>query len=174
MKVLAILFLTLACVAQSASLEPDIADIFYRLDGDRLVALERQAPTIRSGAHGLVVMSAKTVAEFPGPKSSVRFTKEPHFELVVRSIVPTSAFDPNTIYGLRRLEQKKKTRELVLMAGRVHPFGASTTTPDSGLLPVEFSQYGSSSLKMTTGELAPGEYAVGPLDGPAVFCFGVD
>jgi hypothetical protein len=66
-------------------------------------------------------------------------------------------------------------RAVLLMSGHAQPFGGSaTTTPAEGVLPVEISRYGGSSLKMTTGELAPGEYAVGHPYGPAVFCFGVD
>ena len=175
MKLCVALMLALTCVAQSAAPEPEIADIFYRLDGNKLISLERQAASIHGSAHGFIVMSMKTASEFPGAKSPVRFKREQHFELIVRSIVPVSAVDPNTIYCLRRLNPKKKTRELIIMSGHAQPFGASaTTTPAEGVLPVEFSRYGSSSLKMTTGELAPGEYAVGPLYGPAVFCFGVD
>ena len=120
-------------------------------------------------------MSMKTVSEFPGAKSPIRFKSGEHLDLIVRSVIPVSAFDPNTIYCLRKLNPKKKTRELVMMSGHAQPFGASaTTTPAEGVLPVEISRYGSSSLKMTTGELARGEYAVGHPDGPAVFCFGVD
>jgi hypothetical protein len=156
-------------------LEPEMADIFYRLDGDRLISLERQAAAIHTGAHGYIVYTMKSASEFPGAKSPVRFKSGGHLDLIVRSAIPVSAVDPNTIYCLRKLNAKKKTRELIITSGHAQPFGVSTTTtPAEGVLPVEFSRYGSSSLKMTTGELAPGEYAVGHPYGPAVFCFGVD
>jgi hypothetical protein len=174
-KLFTVMVLALTCVAQSALPEPEIADIFYRLDGDKLIPLERQAAAFHSNVHGFVVMSMKTVSEFPGAKSPIRFKNGEHLDLIVRSVIPVSAFDPNTIYCLRKLNPKKKTRELVMMSGHAQPFGASaTTTPAEGVLPVEISRYGSSSLKMTTGELARGEYAVGHPYGPAVFCFGVD
>ena len=174
MKSLLLMVLALSGLAQTAVPEPDIADIFYRLEGDKLVALERQAASLQGKAHGFIIMTMKTTSEFPGAKSSIRF-KSGHLDLIVRSAIPISAVDPNTIYCLRRLNPKKKTRELVMASGHVSPLGASTTaTPGEGVLPVDFSRYGSSSLKMTTNELAPGEYAVGRPYGPAVFCFGVD
>lgn len=155
--------------------EPDMADIFYRLDNGSLVPLERQAAAIKGGAHGFIVMSMKTASEFPGAKSPVRFNSGEKLDFIVRSVMPVSAIDPNTIFCLRKLKPKKKTRELVMMSGHASPLGASTTTtPAEGMLPVDFSKYGTSSLKMTTTGLAPGEYAAGHPYGPAVFCFGVD
>jgi hypothetical protein len=84
--------------------------------------------------------------------------------------------DPNATYILRRLEQKKSTRLLILMSGHFSPVGGSVATSMvQGGLPVEFAKYGDASLKMTTGALAPGEYAVSKAyPGQAVFCFGVD
>jgi hypothetical protein len=175
MKLFTVVALAVACFAQSVVPEPEMADVFYRLDGDKLVPLERQAAAIRANVHGYIVMSMKTASEFPGAKSPVRFKSSEHLDFVVRSAIPASVIDPNTIYSLRKLTHKKKTRELVIMSGHATPFGASaTTTPAEGVLPVEFSRYGTSSLKMTAGPLAPGEYAVGHPYGPAVFCFGVD
>jgi len=154
--------------------EPDMADIFYRVDGDKLVPLERQAAAIQSGAHGFIVMSMKSAAEFPGGKSPVRFKSGEPLTFVVRSIFPVGAIDPNTIYYLRKLNEKKKTRELVMMSGSATPFGASTkVTPSSGVLPVDFSKYGEHSLKAVSAALPPGEYAFGK-QGGAAFCFGVD
>jgi hypothetical protein len=167
--------LALACLAQTAAPGPEMADIFYRLDGSSLVPLERQAPSTRSNSHGFFVMNMATVSEFPGARSPVRFKSGERLDFVVRTVVPVCAVDPNTVYGLRKQDTKKKTRELPIMPGRFSPLGTSTTsTPAEGILPVESSRYGSSSLKMTTGELAPGEYAVGHPHGSAMFCFGVD
>jgi hypothetical protein len=172
---LAMTVLAVTCVAQTAAPEPEMADIFYRLDGGSLVPLERQAPATRSNAHGFFVMNISTVSEFAGARSPVRFKSGERLDFVVRTVVPVFAVDPNTIYCLRKLDPKKKTRELAIMSGHFSPLGTSTTsTPAEGILPVEFSRYGSSSLKMTTGELTPGEYAVGHPHGPAAFCFGVD
>lgn len=175
MKAFPVMVLALTCVAQSVLPEPEMADIFYRLDGGKLVPLERQAAAFHSNAHGFIIMSMKTVSEFPGAKSPIRFKSGEHLDLLVRSVIPVFAIDPNTTYCLQKLNPKKKTRELIMASGHAQPFGGSaTSTPAEGLLPVEFSRYGSSSLKMTTAELTPGEYAVGHPSGPAVFCFGVD
>jgi hypothetical protein len=86
-----------------------------------------------------------------------------------------STADPNAVYYLRMLTSKKKTRELVMMAGHISPIGASTKTNFTGTpLPAYFSKYGSSSFKLTTDKLIAGEYALGRPYGGAVFCFGVD
>lgn len=174
MKLFAVMAITLACLAHADVPEPDVADVFYRLDAGNLVALERQAAAFHGSAHGFVVMSMKSAAEFPGAKSPVRCKSGQHVELIVRSQQSASAVDPNILYSLRKLESKK-TRELVMMSGHASPLGASSTSnPAEGVLQVDFSKFGTSSLKMDAGVLAPGEYAVGRLYGPAVFCFGVD
>jgi hypothetical protein len=175
MKLLGMTVFALACLAQTVVPEPEMADIFYRLDQGNLIPLERQSPTTRSNAHGFLVMNMTTVSEFPGAKSPVRFKSGERLDFVVRTIVPVFAVDPNTIYCLRKLDPKKSTRELPIMSARFSPLGTSTTsTPAEGILPVEFARYGNSSLKITTGVLAPGEYSVGHVHGQAVFCFGVD
>jgi hypothetical protein len=105
----------------------------------------------------------------------VRFKAGELLTFVVRSPVPVSTVDPNTIYLLRRLGTKKKTRELITSSGHVSPFGASTVrNPDEGAVPVTFSLYGDYSLKLETTALAPGEYALGRPNGWPLFCFGVD
>ena len=174
-KLFAAMAITLACLAQADVPEPDVADVFYRLDAGSLVPLERQAATFHGSAHGFVVMSMKSAAGFPGAKSPVRFKSGQHVELIVRSQLSASVVDPNTLYSLRKLESKKKTRELVMMSGHASPLGTSSTSnPAEGVLQVDFSKFGTSSLKMDAGVLAPGEYAVGRFYGSAVFCFGVD
>jgi hypothetical protein len=162
-------------LAQSAPVEPEFADIFYRLTDGNLVALERQAAAFKGSAHGFVVMGVKSAALLPGGKSPIRFKSGEQVDLVVRSMVSASTADPNTVYVLRKLSSKKKTRELVMTSGHFSPIGGSmTAVPAEGVLPVDFSRYGAASLKMSTGPLPPGEYAVGHPYGPAVFCFGVD
>jgi hypothetical protein len=93
-------------VGQSAP-EPDIADIFYRLEGERLVQLERQGAATQTGAHGFIVMTMKSSAEFPGGKSPVRFKAGEPLTFIVRSAIPIGSIDPNTIYHLRRLVGKR-------------------------------------------------------------------
>jgi hypothetical protein len=154
--------------------EPEFADVFYRLETGRLVPLERQSPTEHIQSKGFIVENTKAAYEFPGDKSPVRFPSGRRLEFVVRSFYDTASFDPNTTYVLRKLSSKRKTRELITKSSHSSPLGTSKTIFEAAALPVEFSRYGEASLKMTTSELAPGEYAVGPLYGPAVFCFGVD
>jgi hypothetical protein len=120
-------------------------------------------------------MSMKSASVFPGAKSPIRFKGGGPFTFIVRSMLPVGSVDPNTVYYLRRLDQKKKTRELVMMSGHVAPFSISTTTtPSSGLLQVDFGKYGASSLKLVTSALPAGEYALGKPFGASAFCFGVD
>jgi hypothetical protein len=175
MKILILIVCVIVCFAQTPLLEPDFADIFSRLDEGKLIPLERQTAVIHGQAHGFIAVSMKSTSELPGSKSPVRFKAGGRMEFVVRSAVSPALVDPNTVYCLRKMASKKKTRELVFMSGHVSPVGMSTNTNlAEGVLPVEFSRYGNSSLKMTVAELAPGEYAVGHVYGPAMFCFGVD
>jgi hypothetical protein len=161
--------------SQETVAEPEFADVFFRLDGGKLIPLERQTAIIQGKASGFIVMSMKSASEFPGAKSPVRFTSDRPLDFVVRTLLASSAVDPSTLYVLRKLGAKKKSRELVIMSGHASPLGASTNSPlAQGVLPVEFSRYGASSIRMTTMALPPGEYAVSRQFGQTVFCFGVD
>jgi hypothetical protein len=166
---------SLAGVAQETLSEPEFADVFFRLDAGKLVPLERQTAAIQGKASGFIIMSTKAVSEFQGAKSPVRFSSEQSLDFVVRSPLASSTVDPSTLYVLRKLNSKKKSRELVIMAGHVTPVGGSTKTNlAQGVLPVTFARYGASSIKMSTGPLPPGEYAASRLYAQTVFCFGVD
>ena len=150
--------------------EPDTAEVFYKLEDSKLIPLERQTATIHGKASGFIVMNMKSVSEFPGGKSPVRFHSGEPLDFVVRSFAASSAVDPNSLYTLRRLDEKKKRRELVIMAGHFSPLGASTQTNlAQGVLPVEFSKYGNGSIKLRTAPLPPGEYAVSRIYGQTVF-----
>ncbi len=64
---------------------------------------------------------------------------------------------------------------MVFMAGHFSPLGGSVKTdPLQGAMAVTFSRYGLGSLKVTTGPLPPGEYALGLIYPQGVFCFGID
>ena len=158
---------------QAVAPEPEFSDVFYRLDGERLIPLERQTATTKGGASGFIYVKMKMVSDYPGAKSPVRFPAG-SLILVVR-MVPYANGDPNSMYVLRKLEQRKNGRRLTVMVGHFSPVGGSVSTNFAqGGLPVEFARYGSGSLKMTTGALTAGEYAVNKAYGQAVFCFGVD
>jgi hypothetical protein len=166
---------SLAGVTQETLSEPEFADVFFRLDAGKLVPLERQTAAIQGKASGFIIMSTKAASEFPGAKSPVRFSFDQSLDFIVRSPLASSTVDPSTLYVLRKLNNKKKSRELVIMAGRVTPVGGSTKTDlAQGVLPVTFARYGTSSLKMSTAPLPPGEHAVSRLYAQTVFCFGVD
>src|SRR4051794_12931978 len=114
LKLFLMLVVAGTCFAQSANPEPDIADIFYVLDGTKLTLLERQSVTFHGSAHGFIVMSMKSSSEFAGGRSPVRLKGGQPLEFIVRTIIPPTAVDPGTIYCLRKLNVKKKTRELVM------------------------------------------------------------
>lgn len=179
MKLFSTLLIAVLCsiagVAQETLLEPEYADVFFRLDAGKLVPLERQTASIQGKASGFIVMSTKAASEFPGAKSPVRFHSDQLLDFVFRSALASSTVDPSTLYVLRKLNSKKKSRELVIMAGHITPIGGSTKTDlAQGVLPVTFAHYGTSSIKMSTGPLPPGEYAVSLVYAQTVFCFGID
>lgn len=171
-----LMFCALVAVAQETVAEPEFADAFFRLDSGKLVPLERQTAAIQGKASGFIVMSMKASWEIPGTKSSVRFRSDQPLDFVVRSPLVQSAVNPSTFYFLRKLNRKKKARELIVMNGHASPGSATiNNNPGQDALPVTFARYGASSLKMTTEALPPGEYVLsGPYGQTSVFCFGVD
>jgi hypothetical protein len=165
----------IAGFAEETVVEPEFADVFFRLDGGKLAPLERETAVIQGKTSGFIVMSAKAASEFPGARSPVRFHSDQTLEFIVRSPFAPSTVDPNTLYVLRKLKGRKKSRELVIMAGKITPIGGSAKTDLAEVvLPVTFARYGASSIKITAGPLVPGEYALSRLYGHTVFCFGVD
>lgn len=161
-------------VAQTTVKEPEFANVFFDLDAGRLVPLERTTTSIQGKATGFIVMSAKATAEIPGAKSPVRFRSDQPLDFVVMTPLASSA-DPSTMYVLKKLTVKKKNRELLLTHIHATPFGATANSElAESALPVTFARYGSSSLKMSTTPLPPGEYAVSQAYGQTVFCFGID
>jgi hypothetical protein len=164
-----------ASIAQETVLEPQFADVFFQMDSGKLIPLERETAVIRGRASGFIVMSMKASWEISGAKSPVRFSSSQPLSFVVRSMLAPSDVDPSTFYFLHKLDIKKKTRELVVMAGRATPGSATMNNdPAQGALPVNFVRYGASSLKMTTAPLPPGEYALSGPYAQTIFCFGVD
>ncbi len=130
MKLRFVLAIVMSCAlvgaAQEMVSEPDFADVFFRLDANKLIPLERQIATIQGKASGFIVMSMKASSEFPGAKSQIRIPAGQPLEFVVMSAFSPSSVDPNTLYVLRKLNAKKKTRELIIMSGHASPIGAST------------------------------------------------
>lgn len=164
-----------AVLAQESVPEPEFNDVFVRLDAGKLVPLERETSTMHAGGGGFMVVGTKAANEFPGGKSPVRFQSNQPLEFIVRTPFAVASVDPSTMYVLKRLNAKKKSREAVFMTGHFSPLGGSTKTDMSqGAVPVTFTHYGNGSLKVITGPLTPGEYALSRLYGQEAFCFGVD
>jgi hypothetical protein len=164
-----------AAIATAGPAEPEFLNTFFRLDDGRLVALERQTGAARTKLTGYIVVrvSMQTTSQFDGGKSPVRFSARPNMDFVVRSPLPSS-IDPETVYSLRRLGGNRKHREMIGVSVQATPLGATATTSSEGALGLSFSRYGSSSMKLSTGHLPPGEYAFSAVGGPNVFCFGID
>jgi len=70
-------------------------------------------------------MSMKASWEIPGAKSQIRFRSDQPLDFVMRTALDPSALDPSTMYLLRRLNSRKKTREIVVMVGHASPGGAT-------------------------------------------------
>ena len=115
--------LAAACVAQAPP-EPEFSDVFYRLDGEKLIPLERQTATMKGGAGGFIYVKMRMTAEFSGAKSPVRFASEP-LAFIVRAMPYGVSGDPNATYILRKLDQKKSSRILTFMSGHFSPVGGA-------------------------------------------------
>jgi hypothetical protein len=161
--------------AQDAQPGPEFGDTFFRLDAGKLVPLEKESAAIEGKGGGFMVASAKAFWEVPGAKSSVRFGANKPLEFVVRSALASTSTDPSAVIFLRRMDSKKKTREIVYMTGHFSPIGgAAKTNLSEGVLPVNFTRYGNGSIKLTSGPLPAGEYALSVLYSQTFYCFRVD
>jgi hypothetical protein len=173
---LAAFLVALTSFAQTTVKEPEFADTFAVLSasGD-LVPLERETAKIRAGGGGFMVASSKAAYEIPGEKSPARFHSASELAFVVRSSLAQTTTDPATFYVLRKLDPKKKNREIAFSTGHFTPFGGhATTNLNAGQILLTFARYGASSYRITASNLAPGEYALSRIYGQDVFCFGVD
>jgi hypothetical protein len=158
--------------------KPEFSNVFFRLMNGNLIPLERQTATMHVHAGGFILYDATGVGEIPGPRSSVRFQHVNKFELVVRCPAGLADEDPQTLYHLRVLRTKKRTREWVFLSadsvGAVH---TSVKIGSDSMVPTEWSKRPGNLLVMNAGSLPPGEYVVGKIQAgatAAVFCFGVD
>jgi hypothetical protein len=162
-------------LAQVSQYEPDFAGVFFRLDAGKLVPLEKETAAIKGKASGFIVTTAKALWEVPGAKSSTRFEANKPLEFVVRLPLANTSADPSALLFLRKMDSKKKVREIVYMTGHYSPVGGSgKTNLAEGVLPVEFARYGKESIKVVTGPLTPGEYALSVSYGQTLYCFGID
>lgn len=161
--------------AQQPVPEPEFAEEFTALDSGKLISLERETASIQGGGGGFIVASSKAAYVVAGNKSPVRFHSGQPLDFIVRTAIASTTVDPNTVYVLRKMDSKKKNREIVFSSGHFSPLGGSVNTNlAQGSLPVTFAKYGTSSIKLTAGVLPPGEYALSRASALDLFCFGVD
>jgi hypothetical protein len=160
---------------QELPAEPQRADVFMRLDAGKLLPLEHQRPVVKSKNRGFIVSSVTRLLKLKGATSTVRFHSAATLEFLVRMDRP-GLMDPGSFYVLRKLQVKHDSREMTLMSARGTPIGvfAKRNLRAEGLLPLDFSNYGQASLKLTAHDLPPGEYAISRASGFSIFCFGVD
>lgn len=163
-------------LAQTIVSEPEFSDVFFALDSGKLLPLERQTSAIKAGGGGFMVASSKAAYTVTGSASPVRLhLNMGTLDFIVRSAFAATAVDPGTIYILRKMDSKKKGREIVYSSGHFSPIGGSMNISlTQGSLPLAFARYGQSSIKLTTGRLEPGEYALSRAYGADLFCFGID
>jgi hypothetical protein len=161
--------------AQQPVPEPEFAEVFVALDSGKLIPLERQTASVQGSGGGFMVASSKAAYVVAGNKSPVRFHSGQALDFVVRTAIASTTVDPSTLYVLRKMDSKKKNREIVFSTGHFSPLGGSVNTNlAQGSLPVTFTKYGASSIKVTAGALSAGEYALSRASALDVFCFGVD
>lgn len=159
-----IFFLWLGALAAAGQTEPEFPDVFFAVVQGKNVALEGQE--VRTKVRAAALVTAKASIEIPGPASPVRLAHGT-VEFIVKM---GTAGDPDARYHLRKLEQTKKSRLVVL--GKVGAFSGASTKTDSIVLPT-YSKIGENSVRVSA-PLEPGEYAIGKRGGQTVFCFGVD
>ncbi len=165
----------LPVLSQSAVPEPQLPEAFFGLSDNRLVPLERETAAIHASGGGFIVAKSRAVYEIPGAKSPVRFHSGAPVVFLIRSALAQLSIDPSTQYMLRRLDSKKKDREIVFMTGHFSPVGSSSQTDfNAGQIAVSFARVGESSYQVTASSLPPGEYALSRSYGQDMFCFGVD
>jgi len=161
--------------AQQPVPEPEFAEVFVALDSGKLIPLERQTASVQGSGGGFMVASSKAAYVVAGNKSPVRFHSGQALDFVVRTAVASTTVDPGTLYVLRKMDSKKKNGEIVFSTGLFSPLaGPVNTNLAQGSLPVTFTKYGASSIKVTAGALPAGEYALSRASALDVFCFGVD
>lgn len=160
---------------QEIPVEPQRADVFMRLDAGKLAPLEHQRAAPKTKNRGFIVLSITRMLKVKGAASPVRFHSAATLEFLVRMDRP-GLMDPGSFYILRKLEVKPNSREIAIMTAYGTPvriFGKRDLRTE-GNLPLDFSEYGQSSLKLTAHDLPPGEYALSRAMGFSIFCFGVD
>ena len=163
------LLLLIACAVCSAQ-NPASGVISALAPSGALVTLEPEHAQIAAHTKGFMAYSSKAYYVVHGSRSPVRFQSP----AALTFVLPSSPVDPSTLFMLRRLTATKKSREVQILSLSANPFGARITDEtDSANVPLSFTRTGA-SIRATTGELKPGEYAMSTVGSYDFYCFGVD
>jgi hypothetical protein len=154
--------------------EPPYSQEYNAVQGDRLVALERQRAVTdtKSRRNFVITPSTKVFESIANRASPVRVGPGAHF--VVR--MATGDRDPQTLIQLKKLVVGKADRQIPIVTYKVSliPGGGVNhkRAPDESI-PVTINKYGAASLEIIPQQpLEPGEYAF--MAGHEAQCFGVD
>lgn len=138
---------------------PDYSNAPFLRGATGFIPLEREVATVsRSG--GIYGLGGGTVYRVQGPSSAVRVRQTDRIVFVVRL---DSGGDPRQ-FQLFRLDSRMGVRQTQPTMGGGPP-----------ALPVTINKIGDSVFEIAPSRsLAPGEYAVSPLNSNDSYCFGVD
>ena len=148
--------------------EPEWSGAVYLLSGGKLVPLESQRPQVDTKVKALGFGGGTMAFVYQGPASSTRSTTT---EFVVR-LGPGE--NPAAVILLSPLQQQKGARRLLVQRVGGLAGGLKSSAPNSNGLDVNFSKYGTNSVKIVPATpLPPGEYAFRTASG-ITYLFGVD
>jgi hypothetical protein len=137
---------------------PDYANAPFLRGASAFISLEREVAAASRGG-GIYGLGGGTVYRVQGASSPVRVRQSDRIVFVVR----LDSGDPRQ-FQLFRLESRMGSRQTPAAMGGAPP-----------ALPVTIKKVGDSVYEITPSRpLAPGEYAVSPLNSNDSYCFGVD
>jgi len=154
--------------------EPEYLGIFFSLDSStgNLIPLERLTPEYKIKTKAMGFGGAKSLLEFKGEKSPIRFKEAQKLEFVV--LVSSQQTDPQGSIQFVSLEPLKGKRQIIIATANL------TSTTDKSVMgdravPFNVTKYGTSSFKISPAQnLPPGEYTLGTTGTHDGFCFGID
>jgi hypothetical protein len=154
--------------------EPEYLGIFFLLDSStgNLIPLERVTPEYKIKLKAMGLGGGRSLLEFKGEKSPIRFKEGQKLEFVV--LVASQLTDPQGSLQFFSLEPLKGKRQIIMATAKV------TSTTDKSVMsekavPFNATKYGTSSFKITAAQsLPPGEYTLSGTGTHDGFCFGID
>jgi hypothetical protein len=154
--------------------EPEYLGIFFLLDSStgNLIPLERQTPEYKIKIKAMGLGGGKSLYEFKGEKSPVRFKELQNLEFVV--LVSSQQNDPQAILQFFSLESQKGKRQLIWAKANLTS-NTDKSVANERAVAYNATKYGTSSFKITSAQnLPPGEYMLGAPGTHDGFCFGID